>query len=207
MLTPTNLRSVLGSLAPRALDSVSVAYGHLLEALSVLSIQSDLRQAHFLAEGLMETGEFRRVEENLSYSAAGLIRVFSKYFPTLHEAKAAQYQPELIANTVYGGRMGNTESGDGWRFRGRGVFQLTGRENYAAVGKRAGLPLEEEPDLVCDPQHMFWVAGHYWNMRGLSRFADADDLEGLARRLNGGTNGLSARRAYLLRVKSALRDA
>jgi predicted chitinase len=167
---------------------------------------SKLRLAHFFAQVLHESGCMRFDMENLNYSADALRRVFAKYFPTKTEADAYARNPERIANRVYANRMGNRSeaSGDGWRFRGRGLIQLTGRSNYRAFA--AWLEDEriiDDPDLVAS-EYAVHSAVFFWDKNGLNRVADRDDVVALTRRINGGENGLAHRRELLNKANGLL---
>lgn len=167
---------------------------------------SKLRLAHFFAQVLHESGCMRFDMENLNYSADALRRVFAKYFPTKAEAEAYARNPERIANRVYANRMGNRNeaSGDGWRFRGRGLIQLTGRSNYRAFA--AWLDDErivEDPDLVSS-EYAVHSAVFFWDKNGLNRLADRDDVVAVTRRINGGDNGLAHRRELLNKANGLL---
>jgi len=117
------------------------------------AVSTSARMEHFLPQLAYESARFARLEENLNYSAEGLLVVFPRYFPVPDLAKAYARQPEKIANRVYAGRMGNGDelSGQGYLFRGRGLIQLTGRDNYRRCGKELGLPLMEHPELLLVP--------------------------------------------------------
>jgi putative chitinase len=166
--------------------------------------KTPLRFVHFVAQITHETGHFRWLSENLNYSDQGLLNTFSKYFPT--EALAREYarQPERIANRVYANRMenGDEASGDGWRYRGRGYIQLTGRENYRKIGDRIGVDLENNPDIVSeDPTIALRVSADYWDSRKINKAADKDDLKRVTRLINGGYNGLADRERLLKKAK------
>ncbi len=161
-------------------------------------INTKLRLAHFLAQAGHESGGFRITNENLNYSAKGLQGIFKKYFPS--EAVALDYakKPQKIANRVYGGRMGNGNeaSGDGYKFRGRGYIQLTGRSNYTAFGDSIGEPIEETPDLVAT-KYALASAAWFWSKNGLNKIADTGATDAavtmITKRVNGGTIGLADR--------------
>jgi putative chitinase len=158
-------------------------------------INTPLRLAHFLAQCGHESGGFRLTQENLNYSAKGLMGIFKKYFPT--EAIANQYarNPEKIANKVYANRMenGSEASGDGYKFRGRGYIQLTGRANYTAFGKSIAEDIATNPDSVSG-KHALLSAGWFWSKNGLNKIADGGSTEAvvtsITKRVNGGTIGL-----------------
>jgi putative chitinase len=161
-------------------------------------INTPLRLAHFLAQCGHESGGFRATQENLNYSAKGLAGIFRKYFPT--EAAAASYarNPQKIANKVYGNRMGNgpESSGEGYKFRGRGYIQLTGKENYTAFGKAIGEDIPSNPDVVAS-KYALLSAAWFFSKNGLHKMADegASDLvvTKITKRVNGGTIGLPDR--------------
>jgi putative chitinase len=160
-------------------------------------INTPVRQAMFLSQLAHESGSFRAVEENLNYSVEALRRVFRKYFPD--DEIAAQYarQPEKIANRVYANRMGNGDesSGDGWKYRGRGLIQLTGKDNYTAFSLQANNEAIIKPDLVAQPELAAESAGWFWMINGLNKLADTGDVKAVTRRINGGFNGLADREA------------
>ena len=155
------------------------------------------RQAMFLAQLAHESGNFKYVNENLNYSAEALRRVFKKYFPTDDLALMYARQPEKIANRVYANRMGNGEesSGDGWKYRGRGLIQLTGKDNYAAFSLKANTNALLEPDLVAEPELAALSAGWFWDTNGLNKWSDTGDVRAATRKINGGFNGLADREA------------
>lgn len=160
-------------------------------------INTSLRLAHFLAQAGHESGGFRLTQENLNYSAKGLVGLFGKYF-TATSAKDYERKPEKIANVIYANRMGNgpSTSGDGWRFRGRGYIQLTGRDNYTAFGKSIGIDIPANPDLVATT-YALSSAAWFWSNNGLNKLADlgptTDTVTKITKRVNGGTIGLQDR--------------
>lgn len=155
------------------------------------------RIAGFIAQCGHESNNFRVLEENLNYRAETLDKIFPKYFVKAGR-NAADYakKPEQIANIVYGGRMGNTQPGDGYRFRGRGVIQLTGRDNYTAFGKTINLPAEKVVDYVCTTEGALESALWYWNSRNINAAADAGDIVKMTKLVNGGTIGLEDRKKH-----------
>jgi putative chitinase len=161
-------------------------------------INTPLRLAHFLAQCGHESGGFRATQENLNYSAKGLMGIFKKYFPT--QALAEQYQrnPQKIASKVYGGRMGNgpESTGEGFKFRGRGYIQLTGKENYTAFGKSINEDMVANPDKVAT-HYPLLSAAWFFSKNGLHRMADEGATDAIVtkitRRVNGGTIGLTDR--------------
>ena len=168
------------------------------EVASKFGINTPLRVAHFLAQCGHESGGFKVTNENLNYSAKGLNGIFKKYFPTLASAVPYERKPEKIANKVYGGRMGNgvEASGDGYKFRGRGYIQLTGKENYTAFGKSIGVDIPSNPDSVATT-YALASAAWFFSKNGLHKIADegASDavVTKITKRVNGGTIGLEDR--------------
>jgi putative chitinase len=161
-------------------------------------INTPLRLAHFLAQCGHESGGFRLTQENLNYSAKGLLGVFKKYFPTQALADAYARKPEKIANRVYGNRMGNGDeaSGEGFKFRGRGYIQLTGKQNYTAFDAAVEDNILANPDLVSS-KHALSSAAWFWKKNGLSLIADTGSstevVTKITKRVNGGTIGLADR--------------
>jgi putative chitinase len=158
-------------------------------------INTSTRQAAFIGQCQHESNNFRTLEENLHYSAASLMHVWPSRFPNLDVANQYANNPEKIANKVYGGRadLGNTEDGDGWKFHGRGVIQLTGRSNYTVCGDALGQPLTSNPSLLLDPEWACLSAGWFWNKKGLNALADIEDWTTMTKRINGSNIGLSDR--------------
>ena len=168
------------------------------EVASKFGINTPLRVAHFLAQCGHESGGFKVTNENLNYSAKGLNGIFKKYFPTLASAVPYERKPEKIANKVYGGRMGNgvEASGDGYKFRGRGYIQLTGKENYTAFGKSIGVDIPSNPDSVATT-YALASAAWFFSKNGLHKMADGGATDSvvtsITKRVNGGTIGLEDR--------------
>jgi putative chitinase len=191
----------LKSLQERAGATADGAFGPgtMKSGMALLKL-TPVRAAHFFAQTSHETGGFKAFSENLNYSAQGLQGIFGKYFPGNLEESYAR-QPEKIANRVYADRMGNGNeaSGDGWKFRGRGALQLTGKANYEAFAKYLGTnEVMENPDLVAtkysfDSAMFFFERNKLWTIcdKGIN---DAAILE-LTKRINGGTHGLEDRKA------------
>ncbi len=162
----------------------------LSQAMARYGITTRPRVAAFLAQIGHESAGLSRVEETLRYTAPRLLQVFPRHFDDA-SAKAYANKPEAIASRVYGGRLGNgiEASGDGWRYRGRGLIQITGRANYAEQAVFLGLPLLAEPDLLAQPGPAALSAAAYWHARGLNALADAQHFDQITRRINGGLNG------------------
>ena len=162
-------------------------------------ISNPFRLAHFLAQTAHESGNFKHVRENLNYSAEGLLKVFPKYFDKTTAPIYAR-KPEMIANIVYESRMGNgnRNTGDGWRYRGRGYLGLTGKANYKAFGDFIGVDLVKDPDLVAT-KYALTSAGWFFEMRKLWKICDQgvgdDVIVRVSKLINGGTIGLADRRS------------
>jgi len=178
-------------------------------------INTALRIAGFMAQCAHESADFTMLEENLNYSEKALNSVFGRYFGTgKRNAKDYARNPEKIANYVYqdefrskSGALGNTNPGDGWRFRGRGIKQLTGRNNYTAFAKSIGITAEEAAEYVATPAGAIESACWFWATNKLERFADADDNLGLTKKINGGTIGLEDRNKRHAAAKAILGGA
>ena len=174
-----------------------VVAGFMNEVVERYSITNNLHLAHFLAQIAHESGEFKFVRENLNYSDSSLLRVFPKYFNTSNVSRYAR-KPEAIANRVYANRMGNGDeaSGDGWRYRGRGYLQLTGKNNYKAFSDFIKEDCVENPELVAEKYPMdsaiwFFDRNKLWD---ICERGDSDDVvTQVTRRVNGGTHGLADR--------------
>jgi putative chitinase len=171
---------------------------------------SAVRAAHFFGQTSHETGEFKTFSENLNYSAAGLKKIFKKYFNDL-TALAYARNPEKIANKVYGNRMGNgvEASGDGWKFRGRGALQLTGKSNYEAFSKYLDKPeVMDKPEMVAD-EYAFESAMFFFDKNKLwdicDRGVNEDSMLKLTKRINGGTNGLAHRKALTIKYYNLIK--
>lgn len=186
--------------ADKYLDSLNAA-------MAVHGIDSSLRVAHFLAQLMHESGMLKTTVENMNYSAERLQAVFPRYFPTAAEAAAHANQPERIGNRVYGGRMGNgaEATGDGYRYRGRGLIQLTGKSNYRAFSAWIGDDVVAMPERVAT-QYAVQSAVYFWERNGLNALADVDDLSTITRRVNGGLNGFAHRRELLEKARRALAE-
>ncbi|WP_322516471.1 glycoside hydrolase family 19 protein [Rhodopseudomonas palustris] len=171
-------------------------------------IGTPLVVAHVMAQISHECGAGRDVVENLNYTAARMMQVWPSRFRTLQSAAPYAHNPPALAAKVYNGRMGNAPgSADGWNFRGRGACQTTGRDGYARLAKATGLDLVRRPDLVNDPRHFLACGVADFVACGCLPYAKADDVTGVTRRLNGGTIGLSQRKAWLAKWKAALGEA
>lgn len=192
------------------LNQISEKAGNypLIEAMEKYGIDTPLRQAHFLAQVAHESAGFSVTVENLNYSAKALRSVFGKYFPDDASANAYARKPEKIANKVYANRMGNKDeaSGDGWRYRGRGLIQLTGKSNYMNFSARyyKDQRLVSKPDAVAEPELAAMSAASFWHQNNINRFADQDDLKAVTKAVNGGYHGLDDRAKWLKKIKEIL---
>jgi len=170
-------------------------YEALSSVLPTYEIDSPQRVAAFIAQCTHESGGFKRLKENLNYKWESLRRVFPKYFATDELAKEYAHKQEQIANRVYGGRMGNGDesSGDGFRYCGRGLIQLTGRNNYTKFAESIGMAVEEVPALLETFEGAVKSACWFWKTNNLNQYADAGDILTMTKRINGGTIGLEDR--------------
>jgi putative chitinase len=176
----------------------------LNETFVKYEINTPKRQACFLGQCMHESGGFKFLKENLNYSAKGLVATWPSRFPNIEYASEYERKPERIANKVYSGRMGNTEEGDGAKYIGRGLIQLTGKDNYKAVTEALGVDLLANPHLLEEPRYAALSAGWYWNKKGLNATADANDIETMTKRINGGSIGIADRQAKIAMVSKYL---
>lgn len=191
---------LLKKMCPKTKQNVLEGY---IEPLNTVAnyYEMDLnpkRLAGFLSQIAHESGGFNFVIENLNYSAKGLMTTFKKYFPTEDIAKQYERKPEKIANKVYANRMknGSEESGDGYKFRGRGLIQLTGRDNYTKFSEALGISLDETVAYLETPNGAVVSAAWFWDNNKLNAYCDRDDFIGLTKRINGGTIGLEDRKHH-----------
>ena len=173
-------------------------YHALEQALPDNDINTPPRVAAFIAQCAHESGGFRALKENLNYRAVTLRKVFPKYFPDDATANAYAQKPEMIANRVYGGRMGNgpEASGDGFRYCGRGLIQLTGKNNYQNFADSIETPVEDIPEFLATFEGAVQSACWFWEANNLNQWADAGDILTLTKRINGGTIGLEDRKKH-----------
>jgi len=170
----------------------------LLETFARFDISTPYRQAAFVGQCQHESGNFKMLEENLNYKAESLISTWPSRFDA-ENAQEYAHNPEKIANKVYAGRMGNgnEESGDGWKYHGRGLIQLTGKDNYTLCGDALMLDLLRDPDILLTPQGACLSAGWFWKKHGLNECAEAKQYELMTKRINGGNLGLEDRIAKI----------
>ena len=207
-ITEQQLLQILPNVRPVA----GVFVPALNRAMARWKIDSRVRQAAFIAQVGHESGQLRSLVENLNYSAEGLAATWRGRYrgsdgkPNA-KAMALARKPEAIANDAYAGRNGNSQQGDGWRYRGRGLIQLTGRSNYRAAGEGLGLPLEAQPELLEQAEHAAQSAAWWWAQHGLNELADAGRFQDIGSIINTGApgrvpNGAADRKAlYELALK------
>lgn len=170
-------------------------YEALCQILPDYEIQTVPRVAAFLAQTAHESGNYRAIKENLNYRAESLMKVWPRYFPTIEIARQYAQQPERIANRAYANRMGNgpEESGDGWRYCGRGLIQLTGKSNYERYAQSLEISVEEAGEHLTTFEGCVQSAAWFWEANNLNQWADKGDMLTLTKRINGGTLGLEDR--------------
>ena len=191
---------LLQQLCPQTKKSVLELYAVPLHEVAEYydMYQNMNRAAAFVAQTAHESGGFNFVKENLNYGAKGLATTFKKYFPTEADANPYERQPEKIANRVYANRMGNGDeaSGDGYRFCGRGLIQLTGRNNYTKFAADLGISVEDTVAYLETPAGAVSSAGWFWDQNNLNQYCDKNDFVTLTKRINGGTIGLEDRQHH-----------
>ena len=173
---------------------------------SKYDISTKERQSAFLGQAQHESNNFKNLEEGLNYSASRLMAVWPSRFPSLDVANQYANNPEKLANKVYGGRadLGNTEDGDGFKFHGRGIYQLTGRSNYTVCGEALGVPFAQTPELILQPEWAVMSAGWFWNKKNLNSLADSKDYETMTKRINGGLVGFDDRKLKIAKAFEVL---
>jgi putative chitinase len=197
MITAQQIADALGIPIARA----QAWFKPINDALFKFDINTPKRVAAFLAQIGHESVLLTHVEESLYYSADLLIKYFHNHF-TAAEAEIYAHKPAAIANRAYGGRNGNGDeaSGDGWKYRGRGLIQITFHDNYKACGAALGVDFVGCPELLTHLDFAALSAGWYWKSHGCNELADAGDMVGITKNINGGTNGLDQRQALYLRA-------
>lgn len=189
----------------------------MLATFERFDISTPERQAGFIGQCQHESGNFKKVRENLNYSAKALRSMFGKHRITDDECELYGRTDDhaadkaMIANTIYGGKwgaenLGNTEPTDGWNYSGRGVIQLTGRANYQKLSDAVGVDFIGSPHLLEQPEYAILSAGWFWDSRGLNKYADERDWLTLTKRINGGTIGLEDRVAHIEQALQILND-
>lgn len=192
-MTPDDLLKIMSYAKPR----VAAFFTPLVAAMDEFDINTPARQAAFLSQVGHESGQLASVEENLNYSVNALMRTWPNRFPNAVIAASYAKQPEKIANFVYANRMGNggPETGDGWRYRGAGLIQLTGKDSQRECADYFGIGVDKIGDWLRTPEGACRSAAWFWKTHGLNELADAGDQVKVTRRINGGTNGLADRLA------------
>lgn len=200
MLTPTQLKKIL----PKC-SNQNDWMRPLNDAMRRFEINTPIRAAAFLAQLAVESSEFNVLEERLNYSPGRLTAVWPKRFPDPVKALPYSRNPEKLANAVYADRLGNGDeaSGDGYRYRGRGLIQITGRDNYRKVGELLDIDLIHMPDTLLQPKYAALSAGAFWEMNDLN---ELDDIREISRKVNGGEHGLEQRVAYYERALEVLNE-
>ena len=188
---------------PNAGQVAGVFVPVLNTAMSRYQIVGLKRVAAFIAQVGHESGQLTRLVENLNYSADALRKTWPSRF-NAELASTAARKPEQIANIAYGNRMGNTAAGDGWKYRGRGLIQITGKKNYGACGEALGLDLIAQPELLEKPQHACMSAAWFWATSGLNTLADLGAFDTITQRINGGQNGAADRQAQYAKALKVL---
>jgi len=173
-------------------------YEALCKILPDYEINTIHRVAAFLAQTAHESGNYRALKENLNYKAESLCKVWPRYFPSLDVAKQYAHNQEAIANRAYANRMGNGDeaSGDGWRYCGRGLIQLTGKTNYSAFAQSIETPVEEIPEFLGTFEGAIQSGCWFWESNNLNQYADSGDILTMTKKINGGTLGLADRQKH-----------
>jgi putative chitinase len=191
---------ILKALCPKTKPAILESYVEPINTVGEYyeMFANSKRIAGFLAQVAHESGGFTAIKENLNYSAKGLMTTFKKYFPDEATAKQYEKKPEKIANRVYANRMKNgpEESGDGYRFCGRGLIQLTGRDNYTKFAQALDMSLEDTVAYLETPNGALVSAAWFWDNNKLNQYCDRDDFVTLTKRINGGTIGLEDRKHH-----------
>jgi putative chitinase len=206
MVTEAQFKSLFPRASAALLAGVSASADSVFSQFGLSALPNRLH--FFLAQIGHESGGLTLVEEKLGYSAARMMKVWPKRFPTLASATPYANNSEKLANLVYANRMGNgpPESGDGYKFRGRGLIQLTGREGYEKVGALAGIDLVAHPERASAPADCLLVACGFWKWKGLNALCDTGDFKAVTRKINGGTIGMEDRLAWLEKVRTCLAE-
>lgn len=199
--------ALIKKMAPRSNNTLAQQFPELLnELLPRYKINTPKRIAMFMARGLVETGELKRLDENLNYSAKRLMQVWPSRFKTLSHARKYERNPEKLANLVYN-RYGNRgHKGWGWKYRGRGFFQTTFVDNYRIVQTVTGLPVVSNPDLLRVARTAIEAACIYWAKKNCNALADAGNLRQVVKVINGGTHGLTQTRNYYRKILPMVRE-
>ncbi len=200
-----SLAEALAQLCPNASKTILAGIADNAHLLDQAGINTPIRLRHFFARVCVETGGLRSLEENLNYTAQRAHEVWPTRFPT---AAAAPYasNPAKLAEKVYGGRLGNTAPGDGWKFRGSGLLQSTGGGNFAKIEAATGMPVVANPELLRTFPGALQSATIYWTNRKINALADRNDTTGVCKAVNGGTIGLADQRIWLAKAAKVWPD-
>lgn len=203
MITPIQLKELTGI---QDITRLTDFTNGINDSISKFQINTTLRMQHFLAQVFHESSNLQLLQENLNYSANGLLGVFHKYFLTEDVAKQYERQPDKIANHVYANRMGNGDeaSGDGSKYKGRGAIQLTGKDNYELLSKATGVDFLTHPEFLEEPKYAILSAAWFWSRNGLNELADKNDIETITKKINGGLLGLDDRKAKFEKIKTII---
>lgn len=196
----------LAQLCPNASKTIIAGIADNLHLLDQAGISTPIRVRHFFARVCVETGGLHTLEENLNYSARRAHEVWPGRFPTAVSARPFANNPVKLAEKVYGGRLGNFAPGDGWAFRGSGLLQNTGRENFEEVEAATGLPVVANPDLLRGFPGALLAATIYWSRRNINALADSNDVAGVCKAVNGGAIGLTDQKAWLAKAATVWPD-
>lgn len=198
---PITYHALIKTVAPKASKEVAKGFAKYIHMYH--QDHTAERLADFIAQTTVESGGYQRFVENLNYSAKRLTQVWPSRFPSLAAAQPFANNPGALANKVYGGRMGNDQPGDGAKYIGRGILQLTGKDNYRLYGALIGVKLLDDPNLAADPILSVLIALEYYRQRNVNEAVDKGQTTTARRRVNGGTHGLTevnANRAKLLKI-------
>ena len=194
-------------MTPQQLDKLGIDHkwlDPLNETFQKYDINTPKRQACFIGQCMHESGGFRLTKENLNYSASSLMKTWPSRFPDMDTAEKYEHNPVKIASKVYAGRMGNITPEDAGMYIGRGLIQLTGKDNYKTASDALNEDLLANPQLVEEPRYAALTAGWFWNKKGLNALADSNDIETMTKRINGGLIGLEDRKAKINMAFNAL---
>jgi len=207
-------KAQLLSLAPNARPDYLQTFESADQVFAKYGVNDNaLRLAHFMAQVLHETGAFTILYESLNYTPQALISLFSRARISVDDAnkygRTDQHvaDQKMIGDTIYGGpwgklNLGNTDTDDGYNFRGTGLLQMTGRGSRTTIGTKLGVDLVNNPANAADPLYLLAIACEEWNEKGCSPFADKDDILTITKKINGGTNGLDSRKDWLVKTKA-----
>lgn len=204
MLTESQLRKLFPRAKEATIKALAAKAPSLFREFGLS--EKRIRLEYFLAQLSHETGGLTRSVENLNYSAKRISEIWSGRFPTIAAAEPFASNPEKLANNVYANRMGNgpPESGDGYRYRGRGYIQITGKDGYRQTGLRAGIDLVAHPEKAIETAHALRVACAFWKWKDLNPLCDARKFDEVSRRINGGLIGIEDRLEWLKKVRNAI---